>query len=133
MREITALYSKQELALRDRFTDAVMQRELPPKQMQELLAFAYKPSDKAKNPAEKELAAFLSKKASVLEDLKARVRDIETRIIACVKTSWTPTALGCDRHGTEYFWLPNDQPARVWVVNEDSGTCGYLWSAEQVL
>lgn len=133
MREITALYSKQELALRDRFIDAVTQKELPPKQQQELLAFTYKPSDKAKNPAEKELAAFLSKKASVLEDLKARVRDIETRIIACVKTSWTPTVLGCDRHGTEYFWLPNDQPARVWVVNEDSGTCGYLWSAEQVL
>ena len=133
MREITALYSKQELALRDRFIDAVTQKELPPKQQQELLAFTYKPSDKAKNPAEKELAAFLSKKASVLEDLKARVRDIETRIIACVKTSWTPTALGCDRHGTEYFWLPDDQPARVWVVNEDSGTCGYLWSAEQVL
>ena len=131
MREITALYSKQELTLRKRFIEMV-KHKMPAKQQKEMLSFAYKPNDRAKNPAEKELVTFLAKKTTVLQDLKTRLHDIEARIMACVKTNWKATALGTDRHGSEYYWLPGDQPVRVWVINEDAGTCAYLWNAEQI-
>ena len=133
LREISALYSRQEFSNRNAFITGVVERGLPAKQQEEMLSFNYKPSDKSKVVAEKNLAAFLAKKSSVLADLKARLADVESRIMVASKALWSPTPLGGDRFGNKYFWFPDDKPLRVWVINENDGNCGYFWSSEQLL
>lgn len=130
--ELEAVYARQEFSTRKHFYDIVNKSSLSANQKKLMRSYKYVPSNSGKLAQERELAQFLTKKNASISDMRQRIVDCTRRIDEAQKRLWIVYSLGRDRYNREYIWLPGETPARLWVLNHDQDSIGYLWNAEQL-
>ena len=130
--ELEAVYLKQEFTLRNEFLDALDQLPLPLHQKLSMSSFQYTPSDKAKIQPERALAQFLQKKSTSIADMRNRIEAVRQTIISAQQAMGETVSLGKDRENREYFWIPDEVPARLWVVDESTDTLSFIWQPAEL-
>lgn len=132
LQELQNVYVPQEQTLREAFIQVIQERQTTRKQRRFMLSKRYQPSDKSKYPEERDLAAFLSKKQNVFDDMKKRLEELRIQLLEVNKQTCDVGCLGHDRNDCEYFFFPEDMPPRIWIHDKRQKKWSYLWNIDQL-
>lgn len=132
LRELKAVYSKQEHDLRSTFVSFLREKRKTTRFPKSMLGPYYSSPAKSQFPQEQELASFIAKRDRVVADMVGQLHRTSEELFAAEKRCWGTVPLGVDRNQNEYYFIPDDIPARIWIHNLKSGEWSYIWQQSEL-
>lgn len=132
LRELKAVYSKQEFDLRSAFISYLREHRKDERSPKGMFGPYYTPQAQSHCTEEQELASFLKKREHIITDMVEQLHRTRKLLFAAEKQCWGAVPLGVDRNQNEYYFIPEDIPARLWIHNLKSGEWSYIWQQSEL-